>query len=57
MRRILPEEEKLMVELYSKLGTYAAVARAIGRSPNAVSAHIKAYKKEPTITIKIKREA
>ena len=39
--RITPEEIVEMHRLYKKLGTYAAVAREMGRSANAVSKYVQ----------------
>lgn len=43
--RITPEEIEQMILLYDKLGTYAAVAREIGRSASSVSKYIKLAKR------------
>jgi DNA-binding transcriptional ArsR family regulator len=42
-KRVTPQEQKKMWELYKKLGSYAAVARKMKRSPDTVSRHIKVY--------------
>lgn len=42
-KRVTPQEQKKMWELYKKLGNYAAVARKLKRSPDTVSRHIKVY--------------
>ena len=39
--RITPEEIIRITQLYQKLGTYAAVAREIGRSASAVARYVK----------------
>ena len=39
--RITPEEIVKMNQLYNKYGTYAAVAREIGRSASAVARYVK----------------
>ena len=39
--RITPEEIIEMQRLYRKLGTYAAVAREIGRSASSVAKYVK----------------
>ena len=39
--RVTPEEIVEMQRLYRVLGTYAAVAREIGRSPSAVSKYVQ----------------
>lgn len=39
--RITPEEIVRMNRLYNQYGTYAAVAREIGRSASAVARYIK----------------
>ena len=39
--RIAPEEIIEMQRLYRKLGTYAAVAREVGRSASSVSKYIQ----------------
>ena len=39
--RITPEEIIEMQRLYRKLGTYAAVAREVGRSASSVSKHVQ----------------
>ena len=39
--RITPDEIVKMNQLYNKYGTYAAVAREIGRSASAVAKHVK----------------
>ena len=39
--RITPEEIVEMQRLYRKLGTYAAVAREMGRSASAVSKYVQ----------------
>lgn len=39
--RITPEEIIEMQRLYRQLGTYAAVAREIGRSASAVSKYVQ----------------
>lgn len=38
---ITPEEIVRIIELYPKYGTYAAVAREIGRSSSAVSKYVQ----------------
>lgn len=40
-KKITPEQITQMIELYSKLGTYAAVARTMGISSTTVSRYIK----------------
>ena len=39
--RITPEEIIKMQRLYRQLGTYAAVAKEIGRSPSSVSKYVQ----------------
>ena len=39
--RITPEEIVKMNQLYKRLGTYAAVAREMGRSASAIARYIK----------------
>ena len=39
--RITPEEIIEMQRLYRKLGTYAAVAREVGRSASSVSKYVQ----------------
>ncbi len=39
--RITPQEIVRMNQLYAQLGTYAAVARKMGRSASAVARYIK----------------
>ena len=39
--RITPEEIIEMQQLYRKLGTYAAVAREVGRSASTVSKYVQ----------------
>lgn len=39
--RVTPQEIVKMQQLYAKLGTYAAVAREIGRSANTVSRYVQ----------------
>ena len=39
--RITPEEIIEMQRLYRQLGTYAAVAKEIGRSPSSVSKYVQ----------------
>ena len=39
--RITPEEIVEMQRLYRKLGTYAAVAREVGRSASSVSKYVQ----------------
>lgn len=39
--RITPEEIIKMQRLYQQLGTYAAVAKEIGRSPSSVSKYVQ----------------
>ena len=39
--RVTPEEIVEMQRLYKELGTYAAVAREIGRSASAVSKYVQ----------------
>ena len=39
--RITPEEVVRMTQLYEKYGTFAAVAREVGRSSSAVARYIK----------------
>ena len=39
--RITPEEIVRINQLYNKYGTYAAVAREIGRSASAVAKYVK----------------
>lgn len=40
--RVTPEEVKKIYQLYKKHGSYAEVARLIGRSPSTVARYIKA---------------
>lgn len=40
-KRITPEEIVEMIRLYKKLGTYAAVAREVGRSASSVSKYVQ----------------
>ena len=40
-KHITPTEIVEMQRLYRELGTYAAVAREIGRSPSAVSKYVQ----------------
>ena len=40
--RVTPEEVKKIYKLYKKHGSYAAVAREIGRSASTVARYIKA---------------
>lgn len=49
--RIRPEEIEQMILLYDKLGTYAAVARKIRRSPNSVAKYIKLAKRHDNMSI------
>ena len=39
--RITPEEIVEMIRLYKQLGTYAAVAREMGRSASSVSTYVQ----------------
>lgn len=39
--RVTPQEIVKMQQLYAKLGTYAAVAREIGRSADTVSRYVQ----------------
>lgn len=39
--RITPEEIIRITQLYNKYGTYAAVAREVGRSASAVARYVK----------------
>lgn len=39
--RITPDEIVKMNQLYNKYGTYAAVAREVGRSASAVAKYVK----------------
>lgn len=39
--RITPDEIKQMHQLYAKYGTYAAVAREMGKHPSTVSKYIR----------------
>ena len=50
-KRITPEEIEKMILLYDKLGTYAAVAREIKRSPDSVAKYIKKSKQHDNIAI------
>lgn len=50
-RRISPEEIAQMILLYDKLGTYAAVAREIKRSPDSVAKYIKKCKAHDNMAI------
>lgn len=50
-KRITPDEIKQMILLYDKLGTYAAVARAINRSPDSVARYIKRSKAHDNMVI------
>ena len=49
--RIMLEEIEQMILLYDKLGTYAAVAREIGRSASSVSKYIKLAKRHDNMSI------
>ena len=40
-KRVTPEEIVEMHQLYAQLGTYAEVARRIGRSTSAVSKYVQ----------------
>lgn len=40
-KHITPEEIVEMIRLYKKLGTYAAVAREVGRSASSVSKYVQ----------------
>ena len=40
-RRVTPEEIVWMNQLYNQYGTYAAVARIVGRSAQTVARYIK----------------
>lgn len=40
-KRVSPQEIVEMHRLYKELGTYAAVARKMGRSANAVSKYVQ----------------
>lgn len=40
-RRVLPEEVVQMNRLYNQYGTYAAVAKEMGRSASAVAKYVK----------------
>lgn len=40
--RVTPKEVNEMYKLYAKLGSYAAVAKKVGRSPSTVAKYIKA---------------
>lgn len=48
-KRVTPQEQKKMWELYKKLGTYTAVARKLHRNPDTVSRHIKIYETAFTV--------
>jgi len=50
-KRITPDEIKQMILLYDKLGTYAAAARAIKRSPDSVARYIKRSKAHDNMVI------
>ncbi len=49
--RITPEEIKEMVTLYDQLGTYAAVAKKMGRSADSVSKYIKKLKRHDNMAV------
>lgn len=49
--RITPDEIKEMVVLYDQLGTYAAVARKMGRSADSVSRYIKKIKSHNNMAV------
>ncbi len=51
--RITPDEIREMVILYDQLGTYAAVARKMGRSADSVSKYIKKIKRHDNMTIEL----
>ena len=40
-KHITPEEIVRMIELYPKYGTYAAIAREVGRSASSVSNYVQ----------------
>lgn len=46
-KRVTPTEVEEMYKLYSKLGTYAAVAKQLGRSSTTVAKYIKAQGYKP----------
>lgn len=50
-KRITPAEIEQMILLYDKLGTYAAVAREIKRSPDSVAKYIKKSKQHNNMAI------
>lgn len=41
-KRVTPVEIEKMYRLYKTMGNYAAVGRAVGRSPSTVAKYIKA---------------
>jgi DNA invertase Pin-like site-specific DNA recombinase len=51
--RITPDEIKEMAILYDQLGTYAAVARKMGRSADSVSKYIKKLKSHDNMAIEL----
>ena len=54
--RITPEEIIRITQLYNKYGTYAAVAREVGRSASAVAKYVK-LAGTPKVVKKAFREA
>ena len=46
-KRVTPQEVDKMYKLYSELGTYAAVARKMNRSPDTVARYVKAKGVKP----------
>lgn len=46
-KRVTPKEVEKIYKLYASLGTYAAVARACGRSPSTIAKFIKAKGLKP----------
>ena len=50
-KRLTGEEIEKIILLYDKLGTYAAVAREIKRSPDSVAKYIKKSKAHDNMAI------
>ena len=46
-KRVTPQEIDRMYKLYSEIGTYAGVAKIMGRSSSTVSKYIKAKGYKP----------
>lgn len=55
--RVTPDEINRMIQLYKQYGTYAAVAREMGRSAKTVARYVKLEGVLPVIKLAMEKNA